>query len=268
MSIYLVELSSGGGEAWVRNGVTPYGGGRSWFKFKSEPDWDPWEGPDPDLIFAIYLGGSTTPTDTTDPVLSLPADITQEAVDANGAPVNFEVSATDNEDPNPQVSCERGTPPTAVSSGATFALGTTTVTCTATDAAGNTATGSFDVSVLFSGFSGFFTPVENAPTLNVVKAPAGKAAIRVKFSLGGDVGLDVFEEGYPLSKSTACPNQSPTDVVEETVAAEPSDLKYDAAANQYIYTWKTESAWKGTCRELNLRLEDGTDHKAVFQFTK
>jgi hypothetical protein len=30
--------------------------------------------------------------------------------------------------------------------------------------------------------------------------------------------------------------------------------------------WKTEKAWKGTCRELNMKLADGTDHPVNFQF--
>jgi hypothetical protein len=44
--------------------------------------------------------------------------------------------------------------------------------------------------------------------------------------------------------------------------------QYDASANQYVYTWKTDSASKGTCRELNLLLKGGTEHQAILQFTK
>ena len=50
---------------------------------------------------------------------------------------------TDDLDPAPAVACEPA-------SGATFPLGTTTVTCSATDAAGNVGTGSFDVHVVDS----------------------------------------------------------------------------------------------------------------------
>jgi hypothetical protein len=149
----------------------------------------------------------------------------------------------------------------------TSSIGQKTKTVTAVDNVGRTATKTCTYTVIYN-WTGFFQPVDNAPTLNVVKSPAGKAAIQVRFSLGSNMGLDIFDQGYPVVKSTGCPSQSPTDVVEQTVAAEPSNLRYDASANQYIYTWKTESAWKGTCRELNLRLKDGTDHKALFQFTK
>jgi len=81
------------------------------------------------------------------------------------------------------------------------------------------------------------------------------------------MGLDIFDAGYPLSKNVPCPGVA-TDEVENTVPAEPTNLKYDTSAHQYIYTWKTDTAWKGTCRELDLRLKDGTDHQALFKFTK
>jgi hypothetical protein len=43
-------------------------------------------------------------------------------------------------------------------------------------------------------FDGFYRPVDNPPVVNTVKAGQG---IPVKFSLGGDFGLDIFEAGYP-----------------------------------------------------------------------
>src|SRR5262249_4203775 len=56
-------------------------------------------------------------------------------------------------DPNPVISCA---PP----SGGVFPLGDTTVNCTATDASGNVAHGSFHVRVLVS-FGGFLPPINN-----------------------------------------------------------------------------------------------------------
>jgi HYR domain-containing protein len=90
------------------------------------------------------IGDVTCPTpggDITPPVLTLPSDITAEATSAAGAVVTFTASATDANPPSPTVTCA---PP----SGSTFALGATTVNCTATDAAGNTASGSFKVTVV------------------------------------------------------------------------------------------------------------------------
>jgi hypothetical protein len=81
------------------------------------------------------------PSDTTPPTLTLPNPITAEATAPAGATVTYTAAtATDDTDPNPTVSC-------APASGATFPIGATTVACTATDAPGNQATGSFTVTV-------------------------------------------------------------------------------------------------------------------------
>lgn len=84
----------------------------------------------------LYLGRDTMP-----PALTVPADITKEATSPAGAPVAYSASASDERDPNPVVSC-------APASGAIFGLGSTTVTCTATDASGNVARASFVVRVV------------------------------------------------------------------------------------------------------------------------
>jgi serine protease AprX len=36
-------------------------------------------------------------------------------------------------------------------------------------------------------------------------------------------------------------------------------------AGQYKYTWKTDSAWKEQCRQLVVKLDDNTEHRATFQ---
>ena len=78
--------------------------------------------------------------DTTAPALVLPADLTAEATGPGGASVDFATSASDAVDGDVPVSCDHA-------SGDTFAFGTTTVTCSAVDAAGNPTSGSFDVTV-------------------------------------------------------------------------------------------------------------------------
>jgi hypothetical protein len=82
----------------------------------------------------------TPPADRTAPELNLPSDITEEATGPGGAAITYTATATDNVDGDVEVTCE---PP----SGSTFKLGETTVNCSATDAAQNTATGSFTVTV-------------------------------------------------------------------------------------------------------------------------
>jgi len=74
------------------------------------------------------------------PVVTVPADITVDATSASGAIVSFTASAVDEVDGPITPTC---TPP----SGSTFSIGTTTVTCTATDSSGNTGSARFTVTV-------------------------------------------------------------------------------------------------------------------------
>src|SRR5205814_6144600 len=78
-----------------------------------------------------------TVVDTAPPVLTVPADITAEATSSAGAVVTFAAQASD----------AVSTPTITYSQqpGSVFALGTTTVTVTAKDAAGNTTVKSFQV---------------------------------------------------------------------------------------------------------------------------
>lgn len=114
-------------------------------------------------------------------------------------------------------------------------------------------------------FAGFFAPIQNLPVVNRVKAGQG---IPVKFSLGGDQGLAIFAPGFPVSQPVACDNDAPVDPVDETVTAGGSTLTYDAASAQYTYIWKTDRTWAATCRLLTVRLSDGSEHRALFQFTR
>ena len=94
-------------------------------------------------LFATTVSATSaavTVMDLTPPVLTVPAPIAVNATGPGGATATFAASATDNADANPVVTC---TP----ASGTVFPAGVTTVNCTATDAAGNSTTGSFTVTV-------------------------------------------------------------------------------------------------------------------------
>jgi hypothetical protein len=114
-------------------------------------------------------------------------------------------------------------------------------------------------------FGGFFQPVENAPTLNALKAGA---AVPAEFNLGGSYGLAVLASGSPASQSAACGTFASSDAIEETVMAAGSSLSYDSAIDRYSYVWKSEAGWANTCRVLTLRFFDGTVRSANFQFKK
>lgn len=95
---------------------------------------------------ATSLGGAAPPNqvtikrDATPPTLSVPDDFAVDATSSDGAIVEYAVSANDALTSRPRVSCA---PP----SGSVFQLGTTIVSCTATDDAGNDASRTFDVHV-------------------------------------------------------------------------------------------------------------------------
>jgi hypothetical protein len=109
---------------------------------------------------------TVTVTDTTAPTLSLPSGPTAEATSPAGAMVTYSTSSSDIVDGAVPVTC-------APASGSTFHVGSTSVSCSAVDAHGNTATSSFTVSVQDTV----------APQLTVPKAVSVKAkhAIRVSF---------------------------------------------------------------------------------------
>ena len=92
-----------------------------------------------------------TVVDTTPPVLTLPPSPVFEVIQGpSGSVVDYSqlVGAADLVDPAPVLTCQPG-------SGSLFAPGETTVSCTARDFSGNTATGTFDVFVGYVG-SGIF----------------------------------------------------------------------------------------------------------------
>jgi hypothetical protein len=92
------------------------------------------------------------------------------------------------------------------------------------------------------------------------------AAVPAKFSLGGNLELDLFAPGYPKSEPIPCDATVLVDGVEETMTAGGSTLSYDAPSNTYEYVWKTEKGWSGTCRQLVLRFADGSTQRSNFKF--
>ena len=81
-----------------------------------------------------------TVKDSVAPVLTLPATITVTTSSTSGANVSYTATAADAVSGSRSVSC-------SPSSGSKFKVGTTSVSCSASDSTGNTATGSFNVTV-------------------------------------------------------------------------------------------------------------------------
>ena len=112
-------------------------------------------------------------------------------------------------------------------------------------------------------FRGFLSPVENPTAFN--DANAG-SVVPMKFTLGGDRGLDVIVPTYPVSRPIACDGSSSRSAESLTGTVGRSALRHDAATGAYAYLWKTEKQWEGSCREFFIRLTDGTEATALFRF--
>jgi N-acetylneuraminic acid mutarotase len=199
---------------------------------------------------------TVTVVDTTNPTLTCPDNIVVYL------PLNsMDTAAVVNYAAPTASDCSSVTITTSKASGTVFPLGATTVNITATDAAGNQSACSFTVSVRYN-FSGFLQPVDPLPMVNGAKAGS---AIPVKFSLSGNKGMRIFAAGFPASQQLACGSGKPSEL-EDIPMVSASGLSYTASSDTYTYVWKTDKAWAGTCRQLLLKLNDGTTHVAHFQF--
>ncbi|GAA5200307.1 hypothetical protein GCM10023322_77910 [Rugosimonospora acidiphila] len=109
-------------------------------------------------------------------------------------------------------------------------------------------------------FTGFAPPLANPR--NWSKAKAG-STIPVKFGLTGDHGLGVLAPGYPQAQPVACGTGTPTGTASTTAGT----LHYDARADRYTFSWRTDRKPATSCVRLDLRLIDGTTHSAYVRFS-
>jgi len=128
------------------------------------------------------FGITVTNTDTAAPIVTVPDDKTVEATGPAGAAVSYSASATDDVDGAITPSCA---PP----SGSTFALGHTTVTCTATDSDGHTGSASFVVTVTDTT-SPDVTEPGGDPLPDITVAATSAAGARVTFTVGASDTVD------------------------------------------------------------------------------
>jgi len=111
-------------------------------------------------VVCAASGGPTctfnvTVNDRESPSITCPANVIVSCGTDLLVPVSFSATASDNCDPHPTITYSK-------SPGSGFPIGTTTVTCSATDASGNQASGSFTVTRASLGFTGFLEPIGGA----------------------------------------------------------------------------------------------------------
>jgi hypothetical protein len=196
------------------------------------------------------------PVDTLPPAISIFAPATGAFV-LSGDAISFQCTDAGS-GLAPTTGCVGSVPNGTV---VTSTSGSQTLTVSAKDNVGHESGTSVTYQVW--QWSGFLNPVNNPPTLNVAKAGT---AIPVKFSLGGNRGLNFLMPLSPGSQTVACATGAPLDTVEQTVTAGSSSLQFDSTSNQYTYVWKTDGSWSGTCRELTFTFTNGDVRKAEFKF--
>jgi len=133
----------------------------------------------------------------TPPNLKLPGSLTVEATSAAGAKVTYAVSADD--DGQPMI-----VDPTACKppSGSTFALGTTTVTCSVTNSYGVSASGAFTVTVVDTTAPRLTVP---SPTSLVAAGPVPRTNASIAAFLGAARAVDLVDT-HPTITTDAPPS--------------------------------------------------------------
>ena len=146
-------------------------------------------------------------------------------------------------------------------SGYSALVGSHTVTASATDNAGNSASASASYSVLAWTLKGFYQPVDMNNVFNTVK---GGSTVPFKFEVfaGSTELTDASLVSFSANK-VACASGSVEDAIEVTATGGTS-LRYDAVAGQFVYNWKTPTG-ANTCYKVTMTAADGSSLTAFFR---
>jgi trehalose utilization protein len=148
--------------------------------------------------------------------------------------------------------------------GTVLAAGTYTLSVQFNPSNPNYAPASSSVSITTVGvamtFTGFYAPVKNSPFINIVNAGS---TIPMKFALLGYRGSQVLKAGSPASMPVQCSATAADIALGPTVA---SLGALQSLGTGYLYMWRTNVSWAGTCRKFVLTLADGSTHSALFRF--
>lgn len=147
-------------------------------------------------------------------------------------------------------------------SGYSNAIGTHTVTASATDLAGNSASTSASYTVLAWTLKGFYQPVDMGGVFNTVK---GGSTVPLKFEVfAGPTELtSTFVVTSFVQTKVSCDAGAVVDEIEVTSTGGTS-LRYDTTSGQFIQNWQTPKA-AGTCYRVTMTTQDGSSLVALFK---
>jgi len=240
----------------------------------------------PDLAIASRLDSLVSillaipPTDLP-PIITCPADILVPCSIDVLVPVTYEATATDDTDPSPTITY-------SIEPGSGFAVGTTPVTCTATDTGGNSSSCTFNVIRAALNFDGFYFRDQGAfadstggsyespcwvgqlpppRPLNlppVIEWPAG-AQILVSFSLSCEGA--VIDTGVHTLKVI---NGATGDSLDAASNVNPGNMfVYSPVLSKWTYLLSTAATGMspGVWR-VEVRLSDGSQHSAWIKLVR
>jgi hypothetical protein len=147
--------------------------------------------------------------------------------------------------------------------GYSTAVGSHTLTATATDVAGNTTSSTRTYSVLGWSLRGYNSPVDMNGVVNSVK---GGSTVPLKFEafVGNREITTTTELGATFTvKEVSCSSSAPVDDIELTTTGG-TTFRYDATAGQFIQNWQTPKA-AGKCYRVTTTTADGGALTALFK---
>jgi len=207
--------------------------------------------------------------DNEPPTVSCPANVTVGCSVNALEPISYPApTASDN--------CSGGTVICNPPSGSLFPIGTSNVTCTATDAAGNSASCTFSVTRGALGFTGFLPPIGGADGAGGSFADPLRAfklgsTIPVKFRLtcGGTPITTGIHTLQATKYSSSTSSDTAIDATPTDAATTGNEFRLtDAAAGEWHFNLSTKSGFSKGIWKLVATLSDGSQHEVWIEIKK
>jgi hypothetical protein len=142
-------------------------------------------------------------------------------------------------------------------------VATHTLTATAEDTAGNSATATITYIVNPWTLKGFYQPVDMNGVYNVVKAGS---TVPLKFEVfkGSTELTDIGVRDTVTQKKVTCDTAATVDEIEQYTTTGQTTFRYDTSGGQFIDNWKSPTT-KNACYQVTMTFDDGSSLVALFK---